>query len=158
MNEGEAIQSDWRRQPNHGLERFSSGAYPTGRSSQSTIECLALQRDSQRGDAHLYIPGSWSIGRDGWQCRLHWRHCTAGTFTRGRMGCGTGAIRRSNWYRQPGAEQFGWDTRFEARMSDLCDVDSVRTLCKSHPSSLWVCYILGALYFLKNLRGFGETV
>ena len=57
----------------------------------------------------------------------------------------------------PGAEQFGWDTRFEARMSDLCDVDSVRALCKSQPNSLWVCYILGALYFLKNLRGFGET-
>jgi L-arabinokinase len=56
----------------------------------------------------------------------------------------------------PGGAQFGWDTRFEAHMSDLCDVDRVRALCKSQPSSLWVCYILGALYFLKNLRRFGE--
>jgi galactokinase len=56
----------------------------------------------------------------------------------------------------PGAKQFGWDTRFEALMSDLSDVDRVRALCKSQPGSVWVCYILGALYFLKNLRGFGE--
>lgn len=57
----------------------------------------------------------------------------------------------------PGAEQFGWNTRFEAQMSDLCDVERVRALCKSQPGSLWVCYILGALYFLKNLRGCGEV-
>ncbi|WP_255551125.1 galactokinase family protein [Granulicella sp. dw_53] len=57
----------------------------------------------------------------------------------------------------PGAEQFGWNTEFEAQMSDLCDVESVRALCQSQPGSLWVCYVLGALYFLKNLRGCGEA-
>lgn len=64
-----------------------------------------------------------------------------------------GAIRIVN----PSAGKFGWDTGFEAHMNDLCDVERVRALCKSQPGSLWVCYVLGALYFLKNLRGRGEA-
>jgi galactokinase len=57
----------------------------------------------------------------------------------------------------PGAEQFGWNTQFQSQMSDLCDVERVRALCSAHPGSHWVCYILGALYFLKNLRGSGHA-
>ncbi len=57
----------------------------------------------------------------------------------------------------PGAAQFGWDTRFEARMSDLSDIESVRALCGSRPSSLWIRYILGALYFLKDLPGYNNA-
>ena len=50
----------------------------------------------------------------------------------------------------PGAAQFGWEPCLEHRMDDLRDLESFRLLCGRGKSLSWSCYVLGAVFFLKN--------
>ncbi len=53
----------------------------------------------------------------------------------------------------PGAAEFGWETRFEVQASELRNPESVRALCAVREGSRWGCYVLGAAYFLKRFHG-----
>src|ERR1700722_20698191 len=50
----------------------------------------------------------------------------------------------------PGAAQFGWESRLELWMDDLRDPENLRLLCGERQSSSWGRYVLGAPYFLKS--------
>ncbi|GGG87541.1 galactokinase [Edaphobacter dinghuensis] len=53
----------------------------------------------------------------------------------------------------PGAEQFGWEPYLELRIDDLRTPEGLRLFCGQIEGSDWGCYILGALYFLKEFYG-----
>lgn len=55
----------------------------------------------------------------------------------------------------PGVAQFGWGTRLELGMRDLRGPQELRLLSERDPALRWSCYVLGALYFLKQRRGWG---
>jgi galactokinase len=57
----------------------------------------------------------------------------------------------------PGAAQFGWELYLECSVDDLSDPESLRLRYGQEESSRWVCYVLGALYFLKQRHGWGKT-
>jgi galactokinase len=57
----------------------------------------------------------------------------------------------------PGAAEFGWESRLELRMSDLGDPESLRKLCEQKAGSRWGCYVLGAVYFLIRFYGCGTN-
>lgn len=53
----------------------------------------------------------------------------------------------------PGAEQFGWEPYLELRIDNLRTPEGIRLFCGQIEGSDWGCYILGALYFLKEFYG-----
>jgi L-arabinokinase len=50
----------------------------------------------------------------------------------------------------PGASRFGWAPLIELDMADLDDLDFLRALCQQCPGWSWGCYVLGAIYLLRN--------
>lgn len=56
----------------------------------------------------------------------------------------------------PDAAQFGWKTSLELRVGDLSSLQNLRFLSQRDPALRWSCYVLGALYFLKQHRGWGN--
>lgn len=57
----------------------------------------------------------------------------------------------------PGAAEFGWQPSIELETKILGDLESLRFVCNRSESSRWICYVLGALHFLKIRHGWGST-
>ena len=57
----------------------------------------------------------------------------------------------------PGAARFGWAPRIELTLSTLSDPAAVRRFCRQYQNAGWACYVLGALYFLKNRHEWDNT-
>jgi galactokinase len=55
----------------------------------------------------------------------------------------------------PGAAEFGWKTHLELSLDDLSSPQELRLLGERDPALRWSCYVLGALYFLMQHRGWG---
>lgn len=56
----------------------------------------------------------------------------------------------------PGAAEFGWKTHLEFKVGDLGSPQELRLLGERDPALRWSCYVLGALYYLKQHRGWGR--
>jgi galactokinase len=56
----------------------------------------------------------------------------------------------------PGAAQFGWKAHLELKVGDLRGPQELRFLSERDPALRWSCYVLGALYYLKQHRGWGR--
>ncbi|MBT9330605.1 galactokinase [Paracidobacterium acidisoli] len=57
----------------------------------------------------------------------------------------------------PGASRFGWEPYFELCVDDLSSPRDLHRLSEQSDSLRWSCYVLGALYFLKEHHNWGDS-
>jgi L-arabinokinase len=53
----------------------------------------------------------------------------------------------------PGAAEFGWETRLEIRSSELSSLASIEDICQRVPQTTWGKYVFGALHLLRQRYG-----